>query len=218
MFFCISNIISNDFFLFYKNSYDFLLFLKLVFDFITVSFDFFSFVIIAELRYGLFVLRVIKFSFVEVDEVILLLCLASDMGHYDLKILDLCAGTGNISLEFASREAGMITSVDTNYNCCRFIQKMIDENNLNQVMNVVKADVRDYVRRCEQTYDLIFIDPPYEISFYDDLIALIFERNLLKTEEGLLVVEHGKKTDFSDHPNFERVKNYGNVNFSFFNA
>ena len=136
----------------------------------------------------------------------------------ELKILDLCAGTGNISLEFASREAGMITSVDTNYNCCRFIQKMIDENNLNQVMNVVKADVRDYVRRCEQTYDLIFMDPPYEISFYDDLIALIFERNLLKTEEGLLVVEHGKKTDFSDHPNFERVKNYGSVNFSFFNA
>ena len=40
----------------------------------------------------------------------------------------------------------------------------------------------------------------------------------MKTEEGLLVVEHGKKTDFSDHPNFERVKNYGNVNFSFFNA
>ena len=75
-----------------------------------------------------------------------------------MKILDLCAGTGNISLEFASREAGMITSVDTNYNCCRFIQKMIDENNLNQVMNVVKSDVRDYVRRCEQTYDLIFMD------------------------------------------------------------
>jgi 16S rRNA (guanine(966)-N(2))-methyltransferase RsmD len=135
----------------------------------------------------------------------------------ELKILDLCAGTGNISLEFASREAGTITSVDTNFNCCRFIQKMIDENNLNQVMNVVKGDVRDFVRRCDQKYDLIFMDPPYEISFYDELIGLIFERNLLLLD-GLLVVEHGKKTDFSNHPNFERVKNYGNVNFSFFNA
>lgn len=135
----------------------------------------------------------------------------------ELKILDLCAGTGNISLEFASREAGTITSVDTNFNCCRFIQKMIDENNLNQVMNVVKGDVRDFIRRCDQKYDLIFMDPPYEISFYDELIGLIFERNLLLLD-GLLVVEHGKKTDFSNHPNFERVKNYGNVNFSFFNA
>ncbi len=135
----------------------------------------------------------------------------------DLKILDLCAGTGNISLEFASREAGVITSVDTNYNCCRFIQKMIEENNLNHVMNVVKADVRDFARRCNETYDLIFMDPPYEISFYDELISLIFERNLLN-KEGMLVVEHGKKTDFSSHPKFERVKNYGNVNFSFFNA
>ena len=135
----------------------------------------------------------------------------------ELKILDLCAGTGNISLEFASREAGVITSVDTNFNCCRFIQKMIDENNLNHVMNVVKGDVRDFVRRCDQKYDLIFMDPPYEISFYDELIGLIFERNLLLLD-GLLVVEHGKKTDFSNHANFERVKNYGNVNFSFFNA
>ena len=135
----------------------------------------------------------------------------------DLKILDLCAGTGNISLEFASREAGMITCVDTNYNCCRFIQKMIEENNLNQVMNVDKADERDYVRRCDETYDLIFMDPPYEISFYDELIGLIFERQLLKGE-GVLIVEHGKKTDFSNHPNFQRVKNYGNVNFSFFNS
>lgn len=135
----------------------------------------------------------------------------------DLRILDLCAGTGNISLEFASREAGLITSVDTNYNCCRFIQKMIDEHNLNAVMNVVKSDVRDFVRRCDSKFDLIFLDPPYEISFYDELVTLIFERNLLNSD-GILIVEHGKKTDFSNHPNFEKLKNYGNVNFSFFNA
>ena len=133
----------------------------------------------------------------------------------DLSILDLCAGTGNISLEFASREAGKITSVDTNYNCCKFINQLVKEHNLTDVVNVVKADVRDYIKKCEQKYNLVFVDPPYEIAFYTQLVEGIFEREILK-ENGLLIIEHGKKTDFSMHPRFTKLKNYGNVNFSFF--
>ena len=45
--------------------------------------------------------------------------------------------------------------------------------------------------------------------------SLIFENNLLK-EEGLLVLEHGKKDNFEDHPNFVERRVYGSVNFSFF--
>ena len=132
----------------------------------------------------------------------------------DLEILDLCAGTGNISYEFASREAGKITAVDTNYNCCKFINQMVTEHNLKESIIVIKSDIRDFVRRSEKKYDLIFVDPPYEIAFYHELVNDIFERKLLKPG-GLLIVEHGKKTDLSSHKEFDKVKNYGNVNFSF---
>jgi len=40
-----------------------------------------------------------------------------------LKILDLFCGTGNITYEFASRECGDITGVDSNYSCCEFVKK-----------------------------------------------------------------------------------------------
>ena len=43
---------------------------------------------------------------------------------HDLDILDLCAGTGSISIEFLSREAGNVVAVDQNYNCVRHIQDM----------------------------------------------------------------------------------------------
>jgi len=140
--------------------------------------------------------------------------LENSVSLYKLEILDLCAGTGNISYEFASREAGNITSVEQNFYCVRFMQQMIKEHKLEQVMHVFKSDVRDFVRKSEKSHDLIFFDPPYEVEFYHDLISTIFERNILK-ENGLLVVEHGKKTSFANYPSFEKEKVYGNVHFSF---
>lgn len=133
----------------------------------------------------------------------------------DLDILDLCAGTGNITFEFASREAGKITSVDTNYNCVAFIQKMVHENNLQEDVKVVKADIRDYIRKCQITYDLIFADPPFDCTFYPQVVELIFEHKLLK-EDGVCIIEHGRQTDLSTFPQFEFVRNFGNVYFSFF--
>jgi 16S rRNA (guanine966-N2)-methyltransferase len=134
---------------------------------------------------------------------------------YNLEILDLCAGTGNISLEFASRDAGKITAVDTNYNCVRFIQKMIQENDLTNEITAIKSDVRDFLRRCEKTYDLIFADPPYDMTFHGELVDLIFSKSLLK-ENGLVIIEHGRQTDLSTHPNYTDTRSYGNVYFSFF--
>src|SRR5690606_13244780 len=129
---------------------------------------------------------------------------------YNLEILDLCAGTGNISLEFASREAGRITAVDTNYNCVRFIQKMIAENDLKNDIKAIKADVRDYLRRCEVQFDLIFADPPYDIVFHREIVDLIFEKSILK-ENGLAIIEHGRHTDLTEHPNYSETRSYGNV-------
>ena len=134
---------------------------------------------------------------------------------HDLDILDLCAGTGNITYEFASREAGKILAVDTNYNCCKFIHKMVSENNLEETVSVLKSDIRDFVRKTERKFDLIFLDPPYESTFYEEIITAIYERSLLQ-EGGLLVVEHSKRKDLSHMPYFAKVKDYGGVSFSFF--
>ncbi len=43
---------------------------------------------------------------------------------HDLRILDLCAGTGSISIEFLSRDAGNVVAVDQNHNCVKHIQAM----------------------------------------------------------------------------------------------
>lgn len=135
----------------------------------------------------------------------------------NLEILDLCSGTGNISLEFASREAGNITAVDTNFNCVKFIQNLINEHDLKGEMQVFKSDVRDFLRRTDKQYDLIFADPPYDLTFHDEIVRLVYEKNALKAD-GIFIIEHGRQTNLSLMPNFVEKRSFGNVHFSFFKA
>jgi 16S rRNA G966 N2-methylase RsmD len=62
---------------------------------------------------------------------------------------------------------------------------------------------------------MIFADPPYELVQLAQIPDLIFAKKLLK-DDGLFVLEHSSKNNFDQHPHFVEHRNYGNVNFSFF--
>ncbi len=133
----------------------------------------------------------------------------------EIKLLDLFAGTGNISYEFISRGTTQITAVDQHYGCVKFINKTANE--LEAEINTVKSDVFKYLDKVKTKSDLIFADPPYDFSTEDfqKIPQLVFENNLLE-EEGLLIVEHSKHTDLSKTANFSESRRYGNSVFSFF--
>ncbi|MCJ8291007.1 MAG: 16S rRNA (guanine(966)-N(2))-methyltransferase RsmD [Crocinitomicaceae bacterium] len=133
----------------------------------------------------------------------------------DLKILDLCAGTGSISIEFLSREAGSVVAVDQNYNCVRHIKAMAERFECTDDLVVYKQEQLRFLEKTTQKFDLIFSDPPYEYSHHGRIAELVFERELLE-EDGLLIIEHGKQTDCSGIPYYDCSRIYGNVHFSFF--
>jgi 16S rRNA (guanine966-N2)-methyltransferase len=141
--------------------------------------------------------------------------LEHQMSLFDLDILDLCAGTGNISFEFLSREAGNVTAVDSNDRCVAFIRKTAAEFGIADHMQTIRADIQQFVARTERRYDLIFADPPYKYEGYVALVQKIQERELLN-EHGTLIVEHGKETNLSHLAGYQYSRNYGNVHFSFF--
>lgn len=141
--------------------------------------------------------------------------LEHQMALYDLEILDLCAGTGNISFEFLSREAGEVTAVDVNSNCLKYIRKNAEEFKISDKLETIKLDILLYLKRTDRKFDLIFADPPYEYKFHEEIAQIVFERDLLN-DGGLLIIEHGRHTKLTDKPHFELVRQYGNVYFSFF--
>ncbi|PCJ93256.1 MAG: 16S rRNA (guanine(966)-N(2))-methyltransferase RsmD [Flavobacteriaceae bacterium] len=135
----------------------------------------------------------------------------------DLTILDLFAGTGNISYEFASRGTSEIIAVDANHGCIKFINKTSEE--LQMDISTIKSDVFKYLERQKGKFDIIFADPPYDLPFEDfcKIVALVFANNML-AEDGQLIIEHFKQTNLSEQEHFTKLKKYGSSAFSFFNA
>lgn len=132
----------------------------------------------------------------------------------ELDVLDLFSGTGSISYEFASREARSVTSVEVNGVHHNFIRQTARELKFDNFY-AVKANVFLYLKSCAKQFDLIFSDAPYDLEGSEEVIKLVFERDLLR-ENGILIFEHSKDRDFSDHPNFWQIRSYGSVQFSFF--
>lgn len=132
----------------------------------------------------------------------------------ELDVLDLFSGTGSISYEFASRDARSVTSVEINavhHNFIRTTAKDLKFENF----YAVKANAFLYLKSCTKQFDLIFSDAPYDLEGSEEVVRLVFERDLLR-EDGMLIFEHSKEQDFSSHPNFWQIRSYGSVQFSFF--
>ena len=132
----------------------------------------------------------------------------------EICVLDLFAGTGGISFEFASRGCPSVVCVEKNRKQQLFIEKIIRELSLDSV-KLLKMDAFAYIEHCSTKFDLIFADPPYDLPELSKIPNLIFSNNLLKND-GIFILEHPSKMDFSTYPHFKEHRNYGNVNFSFF--
>lgn len=133
----------------------------------------------------------------------------------EISVLDLFAGTGNISYEFASRGAEQITCVDKDYGCTKFINETAE--GFEMPIQTIKSDVFKFLEKSKQPYTIIFADPPYNfpVEEFAKIPNLAFKNNLLE-KDGLLILEHSKHTNLSHLPNYSYSKSYGGNMFSFF--
>ena len=140
--------------------------------------------------------------------------LGNRLDFEEVEVLDLFAGTGSISYEFASRGAKAVTSVEINAVHYNFIRQTARDFGFT-ALHPVKANVFLYLKSCAKQYDVIFSDAPYDLEGSEEVINLVFERGLLR-EGGILIFEHSKGKDFSSHPHFASLRSYGSVQFSIF--
>jgi len=132
-----------------------------------------------------------------------------------MQILDLFAGTGFISIEFCSRDAAHVTSVDRNFKCAGHIKNVVKILGISN-LTVFKSDVGNYLKSCSTRYDIIFADPPFEEYDCTELHKIIFSRELL-TGQGTFILEHISSESYDNLSGFSFSRKYGNVTFSFFN-
>ncbi|MBA7537868.1 Ribosomal RNA small subunit methyltransferase D [subsurface metagenome] len=130
-----------------------------------------------------------------------------------LDVLDLFAGTGSISYEFASRGA-RVDLIENDYKSIVFIKKNIESLKSN-VITPYMGDVFKKIKKLNKTYDIVFADPPYTLKRTPEIPELIFEYKLLK-KGGWLILEHSKNYTFNAYAYFKELRKYGSVYFSIF--
>jgi 16S rRNA (guanine966-N2)-methyltransferase len=140
--------------------------------------------------------------------------LGNNFDFENLVVLDLFAGIGSISYEFASRGAAEVIAVDMNFKCADFIRKTSQNFGL-KTIRTVRFNVFNFLETVHKKFDIVFADPPYDIRGLERLPDLVLQKNILN-EGGWFILEHPAEHDFSKHPNLLEHRKYSKVNFSIF--
>ena len=124
------------------------------------------------------------------------------------RILDLFGGTGQLGIEALSRDAASAVFVDERDDACKLIRENLRRTKLEQYAKVVRSDYLSYLSRCNERFDIIFLDPPYAEVFLENSLKQITEIDILQSG-GIIVAERplGKELPW-DFPGYTRSKDY----------
>ena len=131
-----------------------------------------------------------------------------NMIQYDIPactFLDLFSGSGGIGIEALSRGAESAYFVEKAKPALKCIRENLKYTKLDGKAQVLATDVNTAIRQLEtkkKTFDYIFMDPPYNKGFEDDVLALL-DDSAICTQDTVVIVESSLDTKISD---FEKLK------------
>ena len=124
------------------------------------------------------------------------------------RVLDLFGGTGQLGIEALSRGAKSAVFVDASDAACKLIRENLKRTKLENDAKVIRRDYLEYLRRCHETFDVIFLDPPYAEVFLENSLNCITEIDILQTN-GIIVTERPLEKELPwDFPGYTRSKDY----------
>lgn len=134
-------------------------------------------------------------------------------------ILDLFAGSGAVGIEALSRSAKKATFVELDKEAYKILVGNI--NKTNNIINskLINKDYRGFLRNCRESFDIIYIDPPYHLNAYREALELI-EKNQLLNDSGIIIIEAKKDTELlNETSDFKCYRDviYGNTIIKFYN-
>ena len=121
-------------------------------------------------------------------------------------VLDLFAGSGNLGIEAISRGAHQVTFVDKSAVCIRVIEKNLSTLGVIEQVSFIKSDALAFIRQCSMSYDLIFMDPPYNKGLASKMAPHVYT---LLNIGGVLTIEHSPNEIIDINP--WKTRTYGDT-------
>ncbi len=137
------------------------------------------------------------------------------------RILDLFAGTGNLSIEALSRGASWVEAVEKHPKSIKIISENLKMIKIEDEIVVHKEDAFSFIKKYKkETFDIIFIDPPFTEQLADSIMAEV-AKSVLWNKETLIAIESAKKEKLLDE--YEELvaidrRHFGDKVLTFFKA
>jgi 16S rRNA (guanine(966)-N(2))-methyltransferase RsmD len=143
------------------------------------------------------------------------------LGGY--RVLDLCAGTGNLGIEALSRGAAAAVFVDSSRESAAVIRKNLELTGFADRSRVLVQDALTALRvmeGSEQPFDLVFLDPPYEQEILPPLLVRLGGSPLLVETATVVVEFSARETVDERYGRLARTdrRTYGDTVLAFFTA
>jgi len=126
------------------------------------------------------------------------------------RVLDLYAGTGALGFEALSRGASQATLVDSNAQVTAELERAAAD--LDASATIVCGDATSWLERQAESWDIVFLDPPFENQQYQKILDLLHQR---LEANALVYLERPRQTEL-EHPKYEIWKRAvaGEVSFA----
>ncbi len=137
-------------------------------------------------------------------------------GISETQILDLFSGSGIIALEFLSRGATQVISIDKDKKNITH-QKQIKQSWELESWSIAMGDALTVEKTLEKCglqmpqFDIIFADPPYDMPNIQGLVSILMP---LLANQGWLIIEHKPQLVFAEQELLK--KEYGSTTMTIF--
>ena len=123
-------------------------------------------------------------------------------------VLDLFCGTGSLGIEALSMGASRCYFVDNNKDILRYLNKNINNLDINSKSTIVSKDYRDsllYFKNNNIKFNIILVDAPYKMEVMEEVIELVTKYDLL-LDKGILLLEYSFDKLKDKYNNLELIK------------
>ena len=135
--------------------------------------------------------------------------LFSLIGDFKSKsFLDLFGGSGIMGIEALSRGFSEVTVCEKNPKAVQIIKKNYET--LGLIPNIYNGDSLKFLKTTNKTFDIIYVDPPYQSDIYNNVFELI-------NGNPIIIAEHSEFLDIHDYM-LLKTKNYGGKMVSFYQS
>lgn len=111
------------------------------------------------------------------------------------RVLDVCAGTGAMALEFLSRGCGSAVAIECDPAALAVLHRNASHTRFGDRLEIRSGDVAvELGCLAGRTFDYVYVDPPYESGLYAKVLPLLQEHGLV-APGGQVLVESARGLD-----------------------